>query len=593
MGVIARRVGLLVTGALALWILVKLHGLEQRKSQPKFDITEVKMEATGTSPSDPSSMVDAAMKKLRSRGKTIFATREDFYSAIDGALAVPLPVPAPEKAEVSSPRSRTAAQAAEHGTVTDEATKHFESMVLVSRELAVEEETFRKTLTVNPPVAHVHDQEHRSAEAQLARFVERRQRLNQIYLSRAMALASYDTAMRQSVRRYLETLSDEKIGMIAAKENKFIKAVGDREHPLHVIFDLLWYAALVVAVLSFTAFIATGLLSLLGLPELREAFTSRASKLMDQEIGKEKGGGVMRTAGALASAAVIGLLGVGTIAGSVGGTSSSPWTHADLLTGGASSHESRGANGGTGPAGVRGPSGGAGREGAFGAAGDPGAAGIPGLQGEAGVQGDPGAPGQSGVVTHRVEVAPVRLDASQIVLTPEFEVPPAPVPDIVNTMPAPPGWIDRFVEMNHKVDNLDQQVRNEVKAEVKVQVDGRIGPVEGDVKMLAGAREAELASVTTVDTAGQWAWMPWHREFHVSRHEIELIERAVGQYDRENVVEAVRKLEGKRLRYFSFVSAFRSAVTDVMTAKALHARDVDGVMDRNTSVVLSVCRVRR
>jgi hypothetical protein len=159
---------------------------------------------------------------------------------------------------------------------------------------------------------------------------------------------------------------------------------------------------------------------------------------------------------------------------------------------------------------------------------------------------------------------------------------------------APPGWIERFTEIDEKIVRLDDQVDTAVSTSVKAAVDSRLTPVEQTVGNLAASDKAALASASTVDKAGFWGWLPWHREFRVGDHEMTVILEAVANYDAEDMQAVLALMNGQKpQRYFDFVSALRRSVTQVMAAKQVHLRDIDGFIDRNASTVLSVCRVRR
>ena len=570
MKVIGRRIALLFAGVLALWALVELHRIDQSDSEPRFDVSKISVQSDGNAAS-AATLITNAVKGLQKREQTAFEKREEVYAAIDGALVVPMPA---------------ALKAA--GSVSDGAATEFEALVVASADLAKQENDFRTKMLSEAPASVEPAAEYKSTEAQLARFVRRRQRLNQLYLSRAAALTSYEAAIRQSVRRYLDTLSDSVLGKTPRTETKqFFKDLASRKHPLHVVFDMLWYAALAIAVICFTAFLATGLLALLRLPELTEAFRNRTAGLLN---GKNDGGGGGggRTATTVASAAAIALLGVGTIAGTVGGASSSPWEHASILTAGAGA--GAGGNARRAAAGATGPSGAPGTPGTPGTPGGTGNNGNGGLNGSNGWNGENGENGENGVVVHRVEVDPIKLDASAIELFPQFAAPPPSQIEVKADMPAPPRWIERFAEIDQKIVQLDDQVNSSVQT----AVDSRLKPVEQTVDALAENHKAALASASTVDKAGLWAWLPWHREYRVGDYETTVILKAVSDFDEKDMETALALMNGQKpLRYFDFVSALRRSVTEAMAAKQLHLRDVDGFMDRNTSTVLSVCRVRR
>jgi hypothetical protein len=562
---VGERAALLIVGVLALTVLVRLHGIEKRHDDKKAKIYDASaLTASGTW---ASGLLSAAAAGVTNE----FPDRDALYLAIDRKVAVPDPEHYAEKG-------------------SDLHLRELARLVVTNRHLTDEEESLIPQVKSRLKTPAVKTADQTAEEAQLLRVITWRQRFSKLYLMRAEALENYEGYVHSEVRREFDAAAP--IALKVPDDRGFAAQLGDHHHPLHVIYDLLWYAALATAVLCLAGFLIAGVLRLTGVPGLDGTVGEKAKKLI--EVGDAGGG---RAAGALATMATITLVGAGTIASSVGSMSSSPWKHTSFIAGdmlggssGSGLHSGAGSGDSTTPP-----------RGLTGAAGDKGAA------------GDAGADGKPGEVIHRVTIDPISLNPQQITIKPEpVQIPQIPIKLEVNQPVAvPEDWPIRLDRAEATVRTIDPTIH--------ATMDPPLADMTRKVDASNEARRLEnliaLENGTTIDGRGAWAALPWFRQFRVGAMQVLLADRAIAaekisRADSDVVraalvtmapcdpasqtdntcTEATIKV-GDRYQYHEFIDQFRHAVEKASPGR--DSRYVSGVLKRNLEPVLGLCRVPR
>jgi hypothetical protein len=546
-----RRAWFLILGMLALACLIRLHALEEEHEKKGLKLEDGVIKRFGEDKSFAGTLVNAAIADLQKRKATTFANVDELYLAVDRAL------------QISPPDGSQ--------SVEDFARDELDHLLAASQTLAAEETAVITRLRQSGREAA----EIKDDDDQLSSVLLRRQRVNQVYLLRVGALAEWDSFVRASVRRHFYATAGQAFADTPGP-NEFTKQLLDHKHPLHLVFDLFWYASLLVTVICLGAFLVSAFFNVLGIPGISEAFEEKKKKLFDFGEGR----------GALAAAATVAVVGVGTIAGTVGSASSSPWMHSNLLA--ASIVGSEG-NAGYGSVGLKGTP------------GDKGLAGDRGLPGDRGLMGDKGPDGGSGKVLHEVtiKVDPVKFESPKldaIKVDPlkfdPLKLDPVTVRSQVS-FDAPLKWDERI----RNAESEAAAAKSSVQPAVNAAVNDAVTKISGEVTTTKTKQEHALKAAGR--TQGRFlAMIPLFRDYYVGDYEISAIKDSQAikdKNDRDTIVLALEKMREEapepRWQYGTFISLFREALFRAMPGR--DAATVNGVADRNMNAVLAICQIPR
>jgi hypothetical protein len=548
-GIVVERVWLLVLGAAALALLIRLHGLElqhSEKEEKKVHLTAGAVAAFVPSDTPESKMLSAAVRKVKG---TEFDDRDALYAAIDREVTVPAAA-----ATLSDTRADARAHELARLVNTSKTLGKEEEQIIGALQKSSQEAVNKGLPSGRPP-----------DEERLRQLLIWRERLSRLYLSRAEAVQTYEDFVRGRVRQEFNVIAPIALKPKEVAHDGLLAKLGDHQHPMHVLFDLLWYASLITAVLSLSSFIVGGILGVFGVPGVTGAFGEKAKKLF--EAGAEGS-----RAGALASMGAVALLGVGTVATSVASTESSPWKHTHWLSADIAGHETEARqdtkHGSAETMGLKGP------------------------VGDKGAIGDRGTAGESGEVVHRVQVDPITVTPQQVVVNPTpVTVNPAPV-NVYPTVPVPEGWTAEFVRMKNRVDGIDGRIAEKMDSPLEL-----MGKKVDDTDTAREKYEtADVESSAVRDVRSAWAALPWFRQFQVGPYQLLLADAkssGILESDREVVKKALAKMLSPKPRlYHEFVAEFSRNVRAVADA-GMNSGDIDRLLRANLKTVLGICRVAR
>jgi hypothetical protein len=164
---------------------------------------------------------------------------------------------------------------------------HERAQVLVDQRRNLDMLLFRqqKVLTeIEPASFHASN-----ADQELQRQLAGYQRGLEVNAARLAALITkrdrYLDDAREDVKHAFAAVKrdERKIVGFSSTPEEFPGTLFDRQSAVHAIYDLIWYAALAIAVVSLSAFIFVAVIQLLSLPsKLTEAFDKRVSDLLEK-----------------------------------------------------------------------------------------------------------------------------------------------------------------------------------------------------------------------------------------------------------------------------------------------------------------------